>query len=112
MEELRNYPSFNATVLFKDNNTYDVRGISLNRLLDDAGVVADATAIELIASDGYRESVSLGDVRASQDAMIHLGGGLPSCCASDSLSDDEIKVILPGLSFKTWASRLIAIEVA
>jgi hypothetical protein len=109
--ELRSYPSFNATVLFKDNNTYDLNGISLNRLLNDSAVSADATSINLIASDGYLETVSLSDIRASKDAMVHIGGGLPVCCASDGLSGDELKAILPGLPFKTWASQLIAVEV-
>jgi len=111
LSELRSYPSFNASVLFKDNNTYDLNGVSLNRLLDDAGVAADATAIDLIASDGYRETVNLSDVRASRDAMVHIGGGLPICCASDNLKDNELKAILPGMPFPTWASHLIAIEV-
>ena len=48
-----NYPSFNATVLFKDNNTYDLNGISLNRLLNDSRSRGDATSINLVGSDGY-----------------------------------------------------------
>lgn len=111
IEALRQYPSFSAPVLFKDNNTYDLNGISLNRLLDDVGVMANATSVKLIASDGYEMSVGLQDIRASSDAMIHFGTGLPICCASDNLGDNELKVIIPGQPFKTWASHLTIIEV-
>lgn len=109
--QLNARPRFKANITFKDNISQDITGISLNALMDDMGIKPGATSAVFRSDDGYEVTMALSDIRASPDAMIYIGLGLPSCCSSDLLADDQMKLIVPGQPFKTWVSRLVTIEI-
>ena len=54
----------------KDGELKDYTGVSLNALLDLAGVSADATAVVFVADDGLTGEVTLAELRACADCIV------------------------------------------
>jgi DMSO/TMAO reductase YedYZ molybdopterin-dependent catalytic subunit len=78
----------------------EYEGVSLNALLDQAGVQPGATTLVFTATDGYTVEVALSDVRACPNSLVAFGE-----------TPGEFNVILPDLPTNTWAKQLARIEV-
>jgi len=78
----------------------DYEGVSLNTLLDMAGLKAAATTLVITASDGYSSEVGLGDVRGCADCLIGFTN-----------TPEKFKMVMPGLSSGAWVKDVIRIEI-
>ncbi len=82
------------------NGKQDFDGVSLNVLLDLAGVKDGATTLLVTASDGYTSEVSLSDVRACTDCLLGF---------TDTL--EKFNLVMPNLPSNVWAKDVVKIEV-
>lgn len=82
------------------NGMQEFEGVSLNALLDMAGVVEGATTLVITASDGYSVEVSLGDVRACANCLLGFTNTL-----------EKFKMVMPNLPSGTWVKDVVKLEV-
>jgi len=54
----------------KDGETTTRTGVSLNTLLDEVGVSADAVTLVFVADDGYEAEVDLAEARACAECIV------------------------------------------
>jgi DMSO/TMAO reductase YedYZ molybdopterin-dependent catalytic subunit len=78
----------------------DYEGISLNALLDLAGVKDGATTLVITAADGYTSEVSLEDVRSCADCLLGFTNTL-----------EKFKMVMPNLPSGAWVKDVIRLEV-
>lgn len=78
----------------------DYEGVSLNVLLDLAGVKDGATTLVFIAADGYTSEISLEEVRACTECLLGFTNTL-----------EKFKMVMPNLPSSAWAKDVIKIEV-
>ena len=78
----------------------DFEGVSLNALLDLAGVKDGAAKLVATASDGYSSEVSLKDVRDCPNSLIAFGD-----------TSESFTMVLPDLQTNTWVKNLVKLEV-
>jgi DMSO/TMAO reductase YedYZ molybdopterin-dependent catalytic subunit len=82
------------------NGKQDFEGVSLNALLDLAGVKEGATKLVATASDGYVSEVSLKDVRDCINSMLAF---------TDTA--ESFTMVLPDLQTNTWVKNIVKLEV-
>jgi len=82
------------------NGKMDFEGVSLNALLDLAGVKDGATALVFVAADGYTSEISLEEVRACTECLLGFTNTL-----------EKFKMVMPNLPSSAWAKDVIKIEV-
>ena len=82
------------------NGKQDFDGVSLNALLDLAGVKDGAKTLFVTSADGYTTEVALSDVRACSDCLLGFTNTL-----------EKFKLVMPNLPSNTWAKDVIKIEV-
>ena len=82
------------------NGKQDFEGISLNALLDLAGVKDGAKTLIITAADGYISEVNLSDVRACTNCLLGFTNTL-----------EKFKLVMPNLPSNTWAKDVIKIEM-
>ncbi len=82
------------------NGKQDFEGISLNTLLDLAGVKDGAKTLVVTAADGYISEVSLSDARACTNCLLGFTN-----------TQEKFKLVMPNLPSNTWAKDVIKIEV-
>ncbi len=75
-------------------------GVSLNALLDLAGLKDGATTLVITASDGYSAEVKLADVRDYPNSLVAF---------TDTL--EKFNIVLPDLPTETWVKDVVKIEV-
>ncbi len=68
--EVRAMETMEAESTNKKGETSTYTGVSINALLDMAGVQADASTLVFVADDGYTAEVALDEVRACQDCIV------------------------------------------
>ncbi len=78
----------------------DYEGVSLNALLDMAGIKDGATTLVFTASDGYVSEVALGDVRACANSLLAF---------TDTA--EHFNLAMPDLPSSAWAKDVVKIEV-
>ncbi|MBK8417308.1 molybdopterin-dependent oxidoreductase [Candidatus Villigracilis saccharophilus] len=78
----------------------DYEGVSLNALLDLAGVKDGATTLVFMAADGYTSEVSLEEVRACTECLVGFTNTL-----------EKFKMVMPNFPSSAWAKDLVKIEV-
>jgi len=78
----------------------DYEGVSLNALLDLAGVKDGATTLVITASDDYSSEVSLSDVRGCADCLLGFTN-----------TPEKFKMVMPNLPSSAWVKDVIRIEV-
>jgi DMSO/TMAO reductase YedYZ molybdopterin-dependent catalytic subunit len=100
MSRLQAYPVKSISVPYKNDQTLNASGLSLNKLLDDYAANSTATKITFIAVDGYNKTVNLADVRAATDSIV----------AIDS-KNGTLRNIIPGQAFGTWVDKLVTIKL-
>ena len=82
------------------NGKQDFDGVSLNALLDMAGVKDGAKTLFVTSADGYTTEVALSDVRACTDCLLGFTN-----------TAEKFKLVMPNLPSNTWAKDVIKIEV-
>ncbi len=80
--------------------TQDYEGVSLNALLDLAGVEDGATTLVITAADGFSAEVSLAEVRACADCLVAF---------TDTA--ESFTMVMPGLSSSAWVKGVVRLEV-
>lgn len=78
----------------------DFEGVSLNALLDLAGIKDGAKTLVFTASDGYVSEVSLDEVRACADCLLGFTD-----------TPEKFNMVMPNLPSGAWAKDVIKIEV-
>jgi DMSO/TMAO reductase YedYZ molybdopterin-dependent catalytic subunit len=78
----------------------DYEGVSLNALLDSAGIKDGATKLVITAADGYITEVSLTDVRPCPNAILAF-----------TETPGKWTLVLPDLPSSSWAKEVVKIEV-
>ncbi len=78
----------------------DYEGVSLNSLLDLAGVKDGATTLVITASDGYSAEVKLTDVRDCPNSLVAF-----------TTTPEKFNIVLPDLPTETWVKDVVKIEV-
>jgi len=78
----------------------DYEGVSLNALLDMAGIQESAITLVFTASDGYVSEVSLSDVRACPNSLLAF---------TDTA--EHFNMVMPDLPSSAWAKDVVRIEV-
>jgi len=68
--QLRGMETMDVEDVNSDGETTIRTGVSLNMLLDEVGVSADATTLVLVADDGYEASVDLAEIQACDECII------------------------------------------
>ena len=97
-DALQSMETMDVEVENKEGEMEPYTGVSLNALLDEAGVQGDASLVELIASDGYSAEVPLDEVRACDTCIV-------------AFDDDGFRSVLPGFPRNTGVKGLIEIKV-
>ena len=82
------------------SGTADYEGVSLNALLDMAGVQDGATTLVITAADGYSAEVSLDEVRACADCLLGFTNTL-----------EKFKTVMPDLPSSAWVKDVVSLEV-
>jgi hypothetical protein len=82
------------------NGKQDFDGVSLNALLDMAGVKDGAKTLFIISADGYTTEVALSDVRACTDCLLGFTN-----------TAEQFKLVMPNLPSNVWAKDVVKIEV-
>jgi len=78
----------------------DYEGISLNALLDLAGIKDGAKTLVVTSADGYVTEVSVTDVRACKDCLLGFTNTL-----------EKFKLVMPNMESSVWAKDVVKIEV-
>ena len=84
----------------KKGTTDDYEGVLVNALLEKAGVQEGATAINIVASDGYAIEVPLADVT-----------GCAECLLAFTDETGVYNTVMPDLEGGTWVKDVVKIEV-
>jgi hypothetical protein len=76
----------------------DYRGVRLTELFAAMAVQDSASTVTMMASDGYMVELPLGDLKASEDAILALG------------DDGTITVVIPGMETKNWVKDVVSLD--
>ena len=98
--DLRDMDAMQITAEHPKSGTADYEGVSLNALLDMAGVQDGATTLVITATDGYSTEVSLDDVRACENCLLGFTNTL-----------EKFKVVMPGFDSGAWVKDVVSLEV-
>jgi hypothetical protein len=80
------------------NGPTEYEGVRLSKVLDKAGLAADATTLTMVASDGFSADVAIADVKACTDCLVAVDG-------------TTLNMVMPGQSSKAWVKSVISFEV-
>jgi DMSO/TMAO reductase YedYZ molybdopterin-dependent catalytic subunit len=98
--DLRALEVLEITAEHPKNGQEDYEGVSLNALLDLAGVQEGATKLVMIAADGFTSEIGLDEVRACTDCLLGFTN-----------TPEKFKMVMPDLPSSAWAKDVIQIEV-
>lgn len=87
---------------YKHTPAMDYSGLPLDYLLDDARVKADASMIDVIASDGYYQTFNISEIRG-KNLILNI-----STVESDS---EYIRLVAPGFPGGMWVRKVNKIKV-
>lgn len=100
LDDLKNMDQKTYTFDDKNNNTVTVTGVSLNYLLDQAGVQSGATGVMFTSADGtYSKTINLSAIRANQSAIVAID------------SAGNLRDYVWGQPFNTRVSNLSTIRI-
>ena len=97
--ELRALESMTISAEGKDG-PQDFTGVSLNELLQTAGVKPDATKLVFTAADGYTAEVSLEDVQNDPNSILAF-----------METPGEYMIVLPGSPTSSWVKTVVKVEL-
>ena len=98
--DLRGMDVLKITAEHPKSGTADYEGVSLNALLDMAGVQDGATTLVVTAADGYSAEISLDDIRACENCLLGFTNTL-----------EKFKMVMPGLASGAWVKDVVSLEV-
>jgi DMSO/TMAO reductase YedYZ molybdopterin-dependent catalytic subunit len=98
--DLRGMEVLKITAEHPKSGSAEFEGVSLNALLDLAGVQAGATKLVITASDGYSAEVSLDEVRACANCLVGFTN-----------TAEKLKMVMPDLSSGAWVKDVVRLEV-
>ncbi len=98
--DLRTLEVVQRTVEHPKKGTLTYEGVSLNALLDLAGIEDGTTTLVITASDGFSTEVSLAEVRACADCLVAF---------TDTA--ETFTMVMPGLSSSAWVKGVVRLEV-
>jgi len=98
--DLRALEVLKITAEHPKSGTADYEGVSLNALLDMAGVQDGATTLVITASDGYSSEVSLDEVRACKNCLVGFTN-----------TPEKLKMVMPDLASSAWVKDVVSLEV-
>lgn len=97
--EVRAMETTAAQTTNKDGDTLNHTGVSLNTLLEGAGMKGDATTLVLVADDGYTAEVAWAEVRVCADCMVAFR------------EEGGFSAVLPGFPGNVQVRGLVEIQV-
>ena len=98
-EEVRAMDTMEAESTNKKGETSTYTGVSINALLDKAGVKEDATTVVYVAGDDYTAEVDLSEVEACSDCIVSFR------------NQGGFSIVMPGFSGKLQVKDVIEIQI-
>jgi DMSO/TMAO reductase YedYZ molybdopterin-dependent catalytic subunit len=98
--DLRGMDVLKITAEHPKSGAADYEGVSLNALLDIAGVQDGTTTLVITASDGYSAEVSLDEVRACENCLVGFTN-----------TAEKLKMVMPDLPSSAWVKDVASLEV-
>jgi DMSO/TMAO reductase YedYZ molybdopterin-dependent catalytic subunit len=78
----------------------EFQGVSLNALLDKAGIKPEAKKLVITAADGYKTEVFVAEVRACPNSLVAFGD-----------TPGHWTTVFPDLPTETWVKDVVKIDV-
>jgi len=97
---LRGLEVLKITAEHPKKGTEEYEGVSLNALLDLAGLKADAKTLLVTAADGFTAEIDLAAIRACENCLFGFTN-----------TAEKFKLVLPGLESNFWVKDVVSIEV-
>ena len=97
-DEIRAMDTIEAESTNKDGETNTYTGVSINALLDKAGLKSDAAAIAFVADDGYTAEATVDEVKGCADCIVSLR------------DEGGFSLVMPGFSGKLQVKGVIEIQ--
>ena len=98
-EDVRAMDTMDAESTNKDGETQTYTGVSINALLDKAGVNDGATAVVFVADDDYTAEVALAEVQGCADCIVSFR------------NQGGFSTVLPGFPGNVQVKGVIEIQV-
>jgi len=98
-DQVRAMDTMEAEAANKDGEISTYTGVSINTLLDKAGVNAGATAVIYVADDSYTAEVTLDEVKGCADCIVSFR------------SQGGFSIVMPGFSNKAQVKGVVEIQV-
>jgi hypothetical protein len=97
--EVRTMDTMEAESTNKEGQTSTYTGVSVNALLEEAGLQGDAATLVFVADDGYSAEVALSEVQACQDCIVSFR------------NQGGFSTVMPGFSGKLQVKGVVEIQV-
>jgi hypothetical protein len=98
-DQVRAMDTMEAESTNKDGETSTYTGVSINTLLDKAGVNSGATTVTYVADDGYTAEVTLAEVQGCADCIVSFR------------NQGGFSIVMPGFSSKAQVKGVVEIQV-
>ena len=98
LDDLKALGAEKLTLEHPKNGPTEYEGVRLSKVLEKAGLAADATTLVLTASDGFSAEVAIADAQACADCLVAISG-------------TDLNMAMPGLASKAWVKMVVSIEV-
>jgi tungstate transport system substrate-binding protein len=98
-EQVRAMDTIEAESTNKAGETKTYTGVSINALLDEAGLQADASTIVYVADDGYSAEADLAEVQACADCIVSFR------------NKGGFSIVMPDFSGKLQVKGVVEIQV-
>jgi DMSO/TMAO reductase YedYZ molybdopterin-dependent catalytic subunit len=97
--DLQGMTTRDAEYTNKDGVTSTSTGVTINSLLERAGVASGATTVVFVAGDGFENELPLAEVQACADCIVAFGDG------------GELNLVMPGFSSRAQVKGVVEIKV-
>jgi hypothetical protein len=94
---LQNVGVVTLTVEHPKNGPTEYTGVRFSKLFELLGVQSSAVSMNIVASDGYKWTIKVADIKAAADAMLAIGSG-------------KLNLVMPGMTGKNWVKDVVALE--
>jgi hypothetical protein len=94
---LTNMGLVTLTVEHPKNGPTQYTGVRFSTLFALLGVQSSAVDMNVVASDGYKWSIKIADIKAQADAMLAVDGS-------------KLNLVMPGQASKAWVKDVASIE--
>ncbi len=98
-EEVRAMETMDTEATNKDGETKTYTGVSINALLELAGVNDGATTVTYVADDGFTGEVALADVQGCADCIVAFR------------DDGGFRIVMPDFSSKAQVKGVVEIQI-